>query len=360
MNSPNSSALSSSSSLSSLSSLSFGNASRRTSSSLLLAAALTALSGGATVGCGAATPEPRPDSELAVHTFTSDAAGFDTHSFWLDTGKEVVVFDAQFTPQLADQLIAEIQQQTSSPIRWLVVTHPNPDKFNGAPRFQAAGAKVVASRATADALAGVHAYKKYYFVEIAKQFSDETYPAQATIDVTFDDSFQLPLAGNVQLSLRRLSHPGISSTQTVAYAPSAAGGGALFVGDLVHHGAHAWLEGGIVDGAPRPDLKEWSAALDELRTFPASTVVYGGRGDAAPVTDAVAAQQAYLTQAGATVDRYLAGLGARRAELDDAAAAQQHYVAIEEELVRQMPERKLAYLVRYGVYGLVNARNHAR
>jgi glyoxylase-like metal-dependent hydrolase (beta-lactamase superfamily II) len=309
-----------------------------------------------TAGCGAAQ-EPRPDGELAVHTFTSDAAGFDTHSFWIDTGKEVVVFDAQFTPALADQLIAQIRAQTSSPIRWLVVTHPNPDKYNGAPRFQAAGAKVVASRATAEALAGVHAYKKYYFVEVAKQFSEATYPAQATIDVTFDDSFQLPLEHGAQISLRRLSHPGVSSTQTVAFAPAASGGGALFVGDLVHHGAHAWLEGGIVDGAAKPDLAAWRQALGELTSFPATATVYGGRGDATTLAEAVPAQKAYLSAAEATVDQYLTSLGERRGELADPGKAQAHYVAIEEELARQMPERKLAYLVRYGVYGLVQARH---
>ncbi len=345
------SVISSSASAASAASASLSSPSLPSLPSLAAVAALAALA-----GCGASTPDARQDSELAVHTFTSDPAGFDTHSFWIDTGKEVVVFDGQFTPAYADQLIAEIRAQTTSPIRWLVVTHPNPDKFNGAPRFQAAGAQVVASKATADALAGVHAYKRYYFIEIAKQFTEATYPAQATIDVTFDDAYELPLQG-AELTLRRLERAGISSTQTVAYAPSAGASGALFVGDLVHHGAHAWLEGGIVEGAPRPDLASWRAALEELRSFPAATVVYGGRGEAAAVSAAVPAQQEYLSAAELTVDRYLAGLGARRSELADPAAAQAHYVAIEEELARQMPQRKLAYLVRYGVYGLVQARN---
>ena len=73
----------------------------------------------------------------SLFTFTSDAAGFDTHSFWLDTGREVVVFDAQFTAARAEKLIAEIRSKTSHPIRFVVVTHPNPDKFNGAAAFQA-------------------------------------------------------------------------------------------------------------------------------------------------------------------------------------------------------------------------------
>jgi hypothetical protein len=33
-----------------------------------------------------------------------------------------------------------------------VITHPNPDKFNGAPAFQAAGATMIASEATVEAL----------------------------------------------------------------------------------------------------------------------------------------------------------------------------------------------------------------
>jgi glyoxylase-like metal-dependent hydrolase (beta-lactamase superfamily II) len=316
-----------------------------------LASALTSVA-----ACGAATPEARPSNELAIHTFTSDRNGFDTHSFWIDTGKEVVVFDGQFTPALADQVIADIRAQTKSPIGWLVITHPNPDKFNGAPRFQAAGAKVIASQATADAIAGVHAYKRYFFVEIAKQFSNETYPAQASIDVTFDQSFDLPLQGNARVSLKRLTHSGVASTQTVAYLADAASGGALVVGDLVHHDAHAWLEGGIVDGAARPDLASWDLALEELRSYPASTLVYGGRGAAAPLAAAVDSQQTYLKTASDLVDQYLGTLGGRRSELADPGAAAAHYLAIESQLVQAMPSRSLAYLVRYGVYGLVQSR----
>jgi glyoxylase-like metal-dependent hydrolase (beta-lactamase superfamily II) len=324
----------------------------------LTAAAATASCAALLAACGASSPEVRPTPALEVHTFTSDSAGFDTHSFWIDTGKEVVVFDGQFTPALADQVIADVRAHTASPIRWLVVTHPNPDKFNGAPRFQALGAKVVASKATADAIAGVHAYKRYFFVEIAKQFTAETYPAQATVDVTFEDRYELPLAGNAHVTLTRLAHSGVSSTQTVAFVPEAAPAGALFVGDLVHHGAHAWLEGGIADGAPRPDLDAWAGALDELSSYPAAATVYGGRGDAAGVAAAVTSQKAYLALASATVDQYLSSLGPKRAELADPATAQPHYGALEQRLAQAMPERKLSYLVRYGIYGLVQARLH--
>lgn len=296
-----------------------------------------------------------PLAEGSVHVFTSDAAGFDTHSFWLDTGREVVVFDAQFTPDLANELIAEIRSKTKSPIRFVVVTHPNPDKFNGAPAFQAIGAKVVASESTARAIPTVHAYKKGYFVNVAKTFTDATYPREATVDVTFRGDLTLPLAGDEpsagKIRLHELAHAGVSSTQTIAILSKP---DALVVGDLVHHEAHAWLEGGIitVDGhaAPAPDLASWRLALDELLAYDGATV-FGGRGVPATVTDAVIAQKAYLDRAEEEIRGYLATLPDPAAALAGPDASG-HYTKIAARLGDAFPSYAYPYLIEYGAYGL--------
>ena len=88
------------------------------------------------------------------------------------------------SPELAEAAIASLREQTDNPITYLVITHPNPDKFNGAPAFQAEGAEVIASEATAAAIPGVHAYKKAGFVGMG-MFTEETYPQQAAVDETF-------------------------------------------------------------------------------------------------------------------------------------------------------------------------------
>ena len=258
----------------------------------------------------------------SIGTFTSGAAGFDTHSFYLDTGKEVVVFDAQFTPELAKELIAEIRSKTSSPIKYVVVTHPNPDKFNGASELQKIGAEVVASKATAAAIPAVHAYKKHYFVNIAKMFTEESYPAEPKVDITFEGDFDLPLeAGEVKL--HQLAASGVSSTQTVAWVPAQK---ALFVGDLVHHGAHAWLEGGVVDGEVKPDLASWKQALGELSDYEDATV-FGGRGESADLEHAVEEQIVYLETMEELVTDYVAGLGDAKSELSTDEAGE-HYKKI--------------------------------
>ncbi|APR86483.1 putative cyclase [Minicystis rosea] len=316
---------------------------------LLALAVLTAACADARAPETASQPTSEPSVAPQLVTFTSDAAGFDTHSHWLDTGREVVVFDAQFTAGLAKKLIAEIQSKTAHPIRYLVVTHPNPDKFNGASAFQAIGAKVVASESTAKAIPGVHAYKKYYFVNVAKMFTDATYPEEAKIDITFKGDLDLSLDGRAQVKLHELSHRGVSSTQTVAFIPALNG---LVVGDLVHHKAHAWLEGGIVGGKPAPDLSSWKLALDELSAYKDATV-YGGRGEAAKVAEAVKAEQAYLDAMNALVTKYVADLGAAKGELGGPKAGE-HHKKIAGLAAKAYPDYALPYLIEYGAYGLVS------
>ncbi|WP_394836659.1 MBL fold metallo-hydrolase [Pendulispora rubella] len=298
-------------------------------------------------GCGTSEGAHSRAASSQLGVFTSDVAGFETHSFWYDTGREVVVFDAQFTEPWARKVIAEIHAATPSPIRYVVITHPNPDKFNGAPAFRAEGARIVASKATAAAIPGVHAYKKHYFVEIAKMFTAETYPAQATIDETFEGDFSLPLNGEGRVELHELKHPGVSSTQTVAFLP---GIGALVVGDLVHVGAHAWLEGGIVQGAPQPRLDDWKLALDELLAYPGATV-YGGRGASAHVEVVVAAQKRYLDGMRQLVTDYVKGLGPRKSELLGDAAGP-HFQVLTQKAEQAFPELSLSYLITFGIYGL--------
>ena len=201
---------------------------------------------------------------------------------------------------------------------------------------------------------GVHAYKKAFFVG-AGMFTEATYPPLGTVDIVVEASAALDFGNDQTVELRELSEPGISSTQTVALIPEV---NALVVGDLVHHKAHAWLEGGIVDGKPTPTLEGWIADLHELAELFAGTpepTVYGGRGEAAPLSVAVADQITYLERADELVTAYVAGLGDRTSELSGPDAGT-HYEALTREFEVAFPDYALGYLIQFGVYGLVNAK----
>ena len=83
--------------------------------SSILALSLTSLLSLPLVACSSEATGSDPGAESSVvdrpslATFTSDAAGFDTHSYWLDTGSEVVVFDAQDERPVAEFEMIRLQ-----------------------------------------------------------------------------------------------------------------------------------------------------------------------------------------------------------------------------------------------------------
>ncbi len=301
-------------------------------------------------GACATTGAPKETAVGALHRFTSGQDGFFTNSHYYDSGEEVVVFGAQFTPKIAKELVEQIKRTTLSPIRYVVITHPNPDKFNGASVFQQEGAKVVASRQTAEAMIAVHAYKKYYFVNIAKMFTEASYPKLPTVDLEFDNALALPLSRG-SVNLRELTNSGMSRHHTVALID---GLNAILVGDLVHHKAHAWLEGPIVNGQAVPDLAGWRARLLELKDFDRSAklTLYGGRGEPTNLHQAVEEQIKYLKVAEDTVRDYVQSVS--DPESLTGADAQKHHEAITQKMSEAFPQYALPFMVTYGVYGLVN------
>ena len=234
----------------------------------------------------------------------------------------------------------------------MVITHPNPDKFNGASDFKLEGARIIASQATAEAIPGGQAYKQYFFVEMAKMFKASEYPQPVSVDETFVGSKTLTLAGGERLELQELAQPGVSSTQTVMWVRAA---NALFVGDLVHHRAHAWLEGGIVNGQPTPTIGGWMADLRELlATYDAGTQVYGGRGENGQLSEVVPAQIEYLKKAQELVRQDLRRLGQKASDYNGPAAGAL-YKDLAAKFAKSFPSYALAYMIEYGAYGLVQS-----
>ncbi|MEM8776749.1 MAG: MBL fold metallo-hydrolase [Pseudomonadota bacterium] len=288
--------------------------------------------------------------ELGVYQSGPD--GFDTKTFWYDDGEEITIIDTQFVPALTQAMVDEIRKGSDNPITRVIVTHPNPDKFNGLSVLHELGARSVASKATAEAMKGVHDYKKFFWVEIAQAFTNDTYPVFEDIDETFDGDKTITLKSGETISLIELKNSGVTTTQTVVRIDET---GDLIVGDLVHYKSHAWLEGGIKDGAPRPDIDAWIAAVEELKTLGGSKI-HGGRGPSGSVDAVVADQVEYLQKMDALVSDYVESLGNKSGELTDPNTAGAHFEALQAKAEKAFPERGLSYLVGYGVYGLAQSK----
>ncbi len=278
-----------------------------------------------------------------IYEFESDANGFNTKTLFYDDGKEVVAFDAQFTVETANKAIDFLRTKTNNPVKYLVVTHPNPDKFNGIPAFQSIGAKVVMSKLSIENMPYVYKYKKYYFVEMAKMFTEETYPKMPAADITFEDNYEIKLANGGVVELTELKQRGISTNQTVAFVTTA---NALIVGDLVHHNAHAWLEGPIVKGVATFNCENWISVLQQIQSkFNADAEVYGGRGQHDKLSVVIPQQITYLQTAKKITLDYIASIGGDKSKVD--------YTRLQKEFEQKFPTYSLSYMIAYGAYGII-------
>ncbi|WP_372367938.1 MBL fold metallo-hydrolase [Candidatus Uabimicrobium sp. HlEnr_7] len=290
-------------------------------------------------------------SEQKIYTFESDHRGFHTKSFFYNNGEEIIAFGGQFTPQIAEKAIEFLRTKTTNPLSYLIITHPNPDKFNGSSVFRKHGAQVICSQSTAVAIPEVHNYKKYYFVHIAKMFTEETYPQMPMIDIVFEKTLEIYLRNGERFIIEEHDQPGISSTQTLVSFPLTK---SLFVGDLIHHKAHAWLEGGIVNGQAQATIDLWMEHLDYIVANYSDYKVYGGRGEAIYAVVAVKEQIRYLKTVVKITKTYIRNLGNSKGELKGSEAPK-HHKAIENIIAESFPDYKVNYMIRFGIYGLINA-----
>lgn len=285
--------------------------------------------------------------------YTAPEAGFDTHTFYYDDGNEVTIIDTQFVPALTQAMVDKIRSETDSKITRVIVTHPNPDKFNGLAFLHGMGVESISSEAVAAQMPVVHAYKKNFWVNTMRSFEESDYPKFENVETTFNGKAVVELDSGETLSLIELQNSGIAKHQVVVRVDAT---GDLIVGDLVHHNAHAWLEGGLVGGIPHTDLESWRAALTELHylsaDYPAAKV-YGGRGEFVSVEEAVSSQREYLKQVKSIVDTYIVE---NRASLNSENDRKEHFQNLTKLVSQAFPHYKLPYMVQYSVYGLLDTR----
>jgi hypothetical protein len=180
---------------------------------------------------------------------------------------------------------------------------------------------------------------------MAKMFTKENYPQPVEVDITFATEKMLTLQDNDTLELIVLKAPGVSTTQTVVFSKSL---NALFVGDLIHHKAHAWLEGGILAGKPAPSITGWIKDF-YLKSNP---LVYAGRGIQVPLKTAVKDQIVYLNKSVTIVKDLIAKTKMTSKDLGTEKATK-FYKDLEAKFKAAFPDYELPYMIQHGAYGLV-------
>lgn len=291
--------------------------------------------------------------------FTSGASGFDTNTHYYDDGSKVVVIDTQFMPKLTEEMIRKVTSSGSSAIATLVVTHPNPDKFNGVQYMKKVGAQAISSDRVRRMIPRVHSYKKKFWVEGVGEIKEEDYPDQAVMDKGFKgESYRILLSNGNSLTLFALKNTGMSGAHVVVRDDQT---GDLVVGDLVHTNVHAWLEGELRGDVPELSIEGWKKSLDEVAALSAgyrSPVLYPGRGEPELVSVAIRKQKHYLNVVSSLVDNFyrnhsdcsLAGGGESvKSDINE----------IKKKIVDRFPDYKHEYMLQYSLQGLINSKKRS-
>lgn len=213
-------------------------------------------------------------AEVPVGTFTSRPFFFETNSHWIEGPEGLILIDTQFLPDVGILALEKAERVTGKKVVLAVVLHPNPDKFNGAAALRARGVRVITSEQVAAEIPAVHALRKTWFFE---KYSPD-YPSDAPEIERFGNVTQTVDAGGLTLEFHVFG-VGCSRAHVVVEVD-----GAVFVGDLVSSGAHAWIELGL--------LPEWMETLDAVAQLKPSRVFVGRGPSGGP--ELIAAQRAYL------------------------------------------------------------------
>lgn len=244
----------------------------------LLLATLTLIAAPACAGATSSAPL-QGDVEVTlaerrIGQYISTGWTFATSTFWIEGPDGVVLVDTQFTPSAALEAVTAAERVTRKKVVAAVVLHANPDKFNGTAALQARGIEVWTSEQVLALIPDV-------FARRTAAFGDRYRPDWPT-DTPQPRSFgpattTLKLAG---LTLRaHVLGPGCSEAHVVLEWD-----GHVFVGDLVAHNAHSWLELGRTDA--------WLDRLAEIEAL-SPRHVHPGRGRSGG-PELLAAQREYL------------------------------------------------------------------
>jgi glyoxylase-like metal-dependent hydrolase (beta-lactamase superfamily II) len=278
-------------------------------------------------------PAPTHAAVGDVGVYTSSVRSYSTATYWIEGVDGVVLVDTQFLPKEGLLALQEAERATGKKVTTAVVLHPNPDKFNGTAALQARGVRVITAAQVKALIPAVHQIRLGWFFEDYKP----DYPRDAAVpDVFGDRTTTLSLAG-LPLTLHVLG-AGASGAHVVVQL-----GDAVFVGDLVNPGYHAWLELGLVG--------PWLQRLAEVQALK-PTQVYPGRGAAGG--PAMLAEQAEYLQWVRSQVRSQGREESPRGELGFFTK-----LRLQSAIESRYPQRLLPIFMRDGLAALWNAERKA-
>lgn len=227
-----------------------------------------------------------PGIWVAIDNLAAKAAGSGANAGFVIGNDGVAVIDTFENVAAAQDLLAQIRQKTSLPIRFVVNTHYHIDHVAGNNIFAAAGATILAQQ-------NVRAWER---TQNLRFFGPKITPKQKEFvetlglpSVTYKNGVELYL-GARRLVVRAL--PGHTGGDSIIYVPDA---GVVFCGDLFWN--HKLPN--LIDASTKPWIESLNTLLSD---YPAATFV-PGHGDEVGTAADVRAFRDYLVFLRAAIEK---------------------------------------------------------
>lgn len=273
-------------------------------------------------GPASRTTPPASAPPPPIERVASPAEGIFANAYLIETPDGVIAIDATLRVSDAKALRARIDA-IGKPLLGVLLTHGHPDHYNGA-GIVAGGAPVIATREVDGVIRAHDAAKEQQWKPM---FGAEWPERRAFPTRTVADGEAVALGGLVL----RPHAVGAAESHADSYWTIDGAPGAVFVGDLVFPGMHAYVSDG--------HTRAWIDALAALeRALPAGATLYPGHG-APGGPELLAAQRSYLEALRGEVAR----LSPKGAPLDEAAKAE-----LVAAMKRHQPSDALVFLVGLG------------
>jgi len=170
--------------------------------------------------------------------------------------KAVTVISATWTPETAKLLTEKILLITNKPIKAVVDTHFHLDRVGGNPHFKKIGAKIIATKMTAD-LMGKNWDTR--LKQTQKDYPGYPYIPFTAPDITFDDKYELE-NGKIQILYLGPAH---TEDGVVVYFPQEK----VLFGDCILKEKLGWLGDA--------NLAEYPKTLERIKKLKIKTIIAG-------------------------------------------------------------------------------------
>lgn len=183
----------------------------------------------------------------------------------------VAVIDTGYTEAMAEEMVAAIRERTDLPIRYAIITNPQPARFMGNRVFQEEGATVLAHE---DAAPRITDDTSRWIGSVAGSLErdEDEIAAPSAPDETVSDERTIDL-GSTSLKLVPLGTAHTPGHLAVRVPEE----DVVYAGDVLYGGR-------LLAVLPESDTRDWLAAYEALRDFPETTFV-PGHGQPGPLAD---------------------------------------------------------------------------